>query len=81
MSLRLKLTIIFLAVTLIPVLFISAITFNNYKNSLESSRLSSLRDIATLKSDKIEQYFEGLKVCMELVQNSYAVRTSLTVLS
>ena len=60
MSIRLKLTIMFLAIASIPLLLFSALTFTNYKNSLEATRLSQLQDLTVFKADRIEAYFAGL---------------------
>lgn len=81
MSIRLKLTIMFLAIALIPLLLVSTITFTNYKNSLEASRFSQLRDIVTFKTERIEAYLAGLKADIEIVQNSYPVKKNLPVLT
>lgn len=56
MSIKLKLVIIFLAITLIPALFGSIITFNNYKHSLEHSSISTIKIIADFTKDKITEY-------------------------
>ena len=61
MSIRLKLAIMFLAIASIPLLFVSALTFTNYKNSLEANRFSQLQDLAIFRADRIEAYFAGLK--------------------
>lgn len=81
MSIRLKLVIIFLAVALIPLLLVSAVTFHNYKNSLETNRLSQLKDIAAYKADKIETYFADLKIYFELSQVAYVIKKNLPVLT
>lgn len=81
MPIRLKLIVIFIAVTLIPILFVSAITFNNYKDSLMSARLSELQHLAAVKAERIEAYFAELKLFVELGQNAYFVRKYLPVLS
>ena len=80
MSVRLKLTIMFLAIALIPLLFVSVLTFNDYKKYLETDRLSDLQIIAAFKADKIETYFSGLKANMAVVQNSDVVKKGLPVL-
>jgi PAS domain S-box-containing protein len=81
MSIRLKLTIMFLAIALIPLLLVSTITFTNYKNSLEASRLSQLGNLVTFKTERIEAYLDGLKADIEIVQNSYTVKKNLPVLT
>ena len=80
MSIRLKLIIMFLAIALIPLLLVSALTFNNYKYSLEENRLAQLRDLVSFKADKIETYFAGLRAETELLQNSYVIKQNLPVL-
>jgi PAS domain S-box-containing protein len=74
MSIRTKLIIIFLAIALIPLFFISVLTFNNYSKSLEADRLANLGNIAAFKADKIETYFAGLKTDIEIVQHSYIIK-------
>ena len=81
MSIRLRLTVIFIAIAFIPVLFVSALTFTNYKNSLEAARIENLREIAAYKADKIETYFAGLKADIELAQGHYNIRKNLPVLN
>ncbi len=80
-SIRIKLTIIFIAIAFIPVLFVSVLTFTNYKNSLEAARLENLQEIAAFKADKIETYFAGLKADIELAQGYYNIKTNLPVLN
>jgi len=71
----------FLAIALIPLLLFNSITFTNYKNSLEASRLSQLRDLVTFRAEEIEAYFGKLKAEIEIVQHSYSVRKNLPVLA
>ncbi|HEY5138044.1 MAG TPA: hypothetical protein VIJ25_01815, partial [Methylococcales bacterium] len=68
MSIRTKLTLAFLAIAAVPLLLVSALTYNNYKNSLKTARISSLQDIAAFKADKIETYFADLKGNIETAQ-------------
>lgn len=74
MSIRSKLTIMFLAVALIPLLFVSAITFNKYKKSLEATRLAQLEDLANFKAQRIETYFSGLRANIEMAQDFYNIK-------
>ena len=78
---RSRLTILFLAIASIPLLFVSALTFTHYKNSLETTRLSNLQDIAAFKADKIETYFAGLKTNIEVAQGYYNIKKNLPVLT
>ncbi|MGD0078673.1 MAG: PAS domain S-box protein [Sedimentisphaerales bacterium] len=80
MSIRLKLTIMFLAIAMIPLLFVSALTFTNYKKSLEANRLAQLRDLAIFRADRIEAYFAGLKGHIEIAQGFYNIKRNLPIL-
>ena len=80
MSLRLKLLILFLVLALIPTIFISVLTFTDYKNALEYEHLSTLRDIATFKSDKIELIFTDLKKNIKMSQSFWNIKNSLPIL-
>jgi hypothetical protein len=80
MSIKSKLTIMFLAIALIPLLLVTAITFDNYKDSLKANRLSQLERLAGFKADKIETYFIELKNYIKMVQDSYIIKKSLPVL-
>jgi PAS domain S-box-containing protein len=79
MSIRTKLTIMFLAIALIPLLLVTTITFDSYKDSLKANRLSQLENLASFTTDKIETYFAGLKTGIKIVQDSYIVKKSFPV--
>ncbi|MCB4791522.1 MAG: HAMP domain-containing protein [Elusimicrobia bacterium] len=81
MLIRSKLIILFLAVTLIPIFFISALTFHNYKDSIERVRLAQLQDVAAFKADKIDSYFKSLKSNIEISHGFYNIKVNLPVLS
>jgi signal transduction histidine kinase len=71
----------FLVFVLIPSLFVSVLTFTNYKSSLETIHLSQLQDTAAFKAEKIETYFAGLKANIEVAQGYYNIRKNLPVLT
>ena len=81
MSIRIKLTVMFLAFVSVPSLLISVLTFTNYKNSLEANRLSELQNIAAFKADRIETYFAGLKANIEVAQGYYNIKKNLPILN
>ncbi|MBF0485848.1 MAG: GAF domain-containing protein [Candidatus Omnitrophica bacterium] len=80
MSIRIKLVSIFMALALIPLLFVSIITFRNYKNSLKEIRLSQLKDIAALKAERLADYFSGLQSNIEIVQGLVNIKRNLPAL-
>jgi PAS domain S-box-containing protein len=80
MSIRLKLTIIILALVSIPLIFVSVISFSNYEHSLETARLSQLENLADFKADRVEAYFAGLKTQIEMSQSYYIIRKHLPLL-
>ena len=81
MSIRIKLIATYLLVALVPLLFLGAITFHNYRDSLESTRISQLRDITAYKADHIGDMFSGLDADIQIAQSFYNIKTNLPVLS
>lgn len=81
MSIRLKLTIIFLAISSIPLILVSALTYTNFKSSLEANRLAQLRDLSVFRADRIEAYFAGLKADVEIAQGFYTIQKNLPVMT
>lgn len=80
MSIRLKLLITYLSVALIPAVFVGILTFHNYSESFEKSRISDMKDLAALKAEKIETYFAGLKANMETARAFYNIKKNLPIL-
>jgi len=80
MSIRLKLTVMFLALALIPLMLVSALTFNNYKQSLEADHLEQLQVHASFKARQIEEYFNALKTYMVIIQKSNVINKNFPVL-
>jgi PAS domain S-box-containing protein len=81
MSIKLKLIIMFLAIATVPLLLVSALTFTNYKNSLETNRLAQLQDLTIFRADRIEAYFAGLKAHIKIAQGFYNIKKNLPVLT
>jgi PAS domain S-box-containing protein len=71
----------FLAIATVPLLLVSALTFTNYKYSLEANRFSQLRDLTIFRADRIEAYFDGLKGHIEIAQGFYNIKRNLPVLT
>ncbi len=80
MSVKTKLTVIILSLVAIPLLFVSVITFTNYKNSLTTSRLSQLRNLTRFKAESIEAYFKTIQHTLEMSQEFYNIKKHLPVL-
>ena len=74
MSIRSKLTIIFLAIASIPLLLVSALTYTNFKSSLEANRFAQLKDLSVFRADRIQDYFADLKANMEIAQGFYNIK-------
>ena len=81
MSIRSKLTIIFLAIAAVPLLLVSALTFTNFKSSLEANRLAQLQDLSVFRADRIAGYFAGLKGDIEMAQGFYNIQKNLPVMT
>ncbi len=77
MSIKLKLAIMFLGVAIIPTLFVSILTFNNYQHSLEATHLEQMWNISVFKTNDIETHFNRLKIELGIMQGSYVIRKGL----
>ncbi len=80
MPLRLKLTLMFLLIALVPTMLVGIVTFTQYEKSLMNSRLAALRDIAALKAEKIEKIFRTLKDDIEISQSFWNIKKNLPTL-
>lgn len=78
MPIRLKLIIFFLEIALIPIIFVSMLTFHNYKNSIEELRFSQMRYLTALKAERIEVFFASLKADIEIEANFYRIKGDLS---
>jgi PAS domain S-box-containing protein len=81
MSIRSKLTIIFLLIAAVPLLLFSALTYTDFKNSLETNRLTQLKDLGVFRADRIAAYFAGLKSDIAMAQGFYNIKKNLPVLA
>lgn len=77
MSIKLKLTILFIAIVFIPLFFISSLVFVNYRSSLEHESLSSLESIATLKEHGIASFFRTLKTNITIAQGYWNIKKNM----
>ena len=71
----------FLAIAVIPLLFVSYLTYANYENSLKASHSSQLQDLTVVRADRIESYFAGIKAHIDIAQGFYNIKKSLPVLT
>ena len=81
MSIRSKLTILFLSIAAIPLLLVSSLTYTNFKNSLEANRFAQLVDLSVFRADKIEMYFAGLRSDIAISQGFYNIKKNLPLLT
>ena len=80
MSIKLKLTILFLAFALIPLFLISTIAFRKYEHSLKARHISALQDMVIFKADKIETYLAWIKANIGMAQGFNSIKRNLPVL-
>ncbi|OGS23627.1 MAG: hypothetical protein A2297_08335 [Elusimicrobia bacterium RIFOXYB2_FULL_48_7] len=73
MPIRLKLIIIFLVVAIIPIIFVSLVTFHNYTSSMEAFRFSQMRYLTANKAERIESYFNNLAANIEIAAGNQHV--------
>lgn len=81
MYIKPKLTIIFLLMTAVPVIFVGILSFTNAREYLLRSRAEELNVVADLKVDKIETFFDTLKKDMSVTENYYNIKTNLPVVT
>src|SRR3989338_2874296 len=61
MRLRTKFLLTFLAISIIPLIFISALSFSYAKKSLEATALKGLKIVALAKKAEVLEYLSGKK--------------------
>lgn len=76
-TIRGRFLIIFTAFILIPVIFISYLTFNYTKNALTQTELSKLEVIVLMQTEKINAYFKDLQFEASDLQNSLNIKQNL----
>ncbi|MFH1799392.1 MAG: PAS domain S-box protein [Candidatus Omnitrophota bacterium] len=81
MPIRQKLIALFLAIAIIPIIFISFLAFSNTKAALLSDAYSKLEAVVDLKRNDIEHYFEGLRGDAQMAQNDLNVRKNLPLVT
>lgn len=81
MSIKTKLIAAFLAFTIVPMVLLGILIFRNAKNQLQAVRLTQLENIADLKKDKIETFFNERKGDIKSARSFEVVRRNLPLLS
>jgi len=76
-----KIIVGFLLVALTPLVVVSYLSFSNARNTLESAAIQELTTIASLKADKIEAFFNELKLDAEVAQDYFNVKTHLPTMT
>jgi len=75
-----RLVLVFLTVSLVPLLFVSIFSFQSAKSAIKEQKISELETIVSLKKDKINTFFDTLKKDMETAQDYYNVKTNLPII-
>jgi signal transduction histidine kinase/HAMP domain-containing protein len=70
----------FIAIALVPALFVAALSYNNFRKSSKAVYVASFERLAALKAEKIENYFTDLKADLSVAQTFYNIRKNLPVL-
>ena len=81
MSLKTKLTILFVAFTLIPLVIFGSFFYLQARSILQAVRIAQLNNIADLKKDKIETFFNERRADIRSVQNFLNVKRNLPLVS
>lgn len=81
MKLNLRTIITYLLIAAVPVVFIALLLYGNIRQSLIESRLSELETIADLKTQIINDYFDGIKASLITTEGYLNVKTNLPIIS
>jgi len=81
MSQKTKLTILFVAFTLIPLVIFGSFFYLQARSILQAVRIAQLNNIADLKKDKIETFFNERRADIRSVQNFLNVKRNLPLVS
>ncbi|MFZ5802827.1 MAG: PAS domain S-box protein [Candidatus Omnitrophota bacterium] len=79
MSIRSKLIFLFLGCCLLPLVFITFLTFRNYERSMRGEVFAHLQSIADLKAENIEAYFASIKADLGIIQADHSVRKNFSI--
>ena len=80
MSIRTKLIIVLAAFIVVPVFFFGMMVFSHARNSLMSVRIAQLNNIADLKKEKIETFFNERKADIRSIQQFPDIKQHLPLL-
>ncbi len=80
-SIRARLIIFFLLVSLIPIAVVGYLSFNRAKKAMIDTRIDELENIAELKTDKIEMFFRDRTNDIAIAQEYDSVKRYLPLLS
>ena len=61
-------------------LLVSALTYTNFKSSLEANRFAQLKDLSVFRADRIQDYFADLKANMEIAQGFYNIKENHSIM-
>lgn len=81
MPIKRRLIILFLSVSIIPVMFIGFLNFSNAKDKLLTAKMERLQIIADLKVDKTEVFFDEIKNNMQVAQGYFNIKTNLPIVT
>ena len=80
-SLRNKLIVVLLTVSLGSIGIVGFLSFSNARNSLQNAGLNALESIADLKTQKIELFFQERRNNIKEAQNYFNIKTNLPTVS
>ncbi|MDT8375460.1 MAG: response regulator [Mariprofundaceae bacterium] len=81
MSIRQKLIITFLAISLIPMFMIGSLFFDKTRTSLQEARIAGLESMTDLKVKTLEEIMGSLKKDIQVAQDFLNIKTNLPVLT
>ncbi|MGR3318288.1 MAG: methyl-accepting chemotaxis protein, partial [Candidatus Anammoxibacter sp.] len=80
-SLKVKLIVMFLLVSFIPIVIVGYLSFNKARTAISNARIAGLESIADLKVDKLESFFFERRGDMTVAQDYLNIKTNLPLVT
>jgi PAS domain S-box-containing protein len=80
MSIRTKFTLILLAFIIVPIVMFSVMVYSTARNSLMDVRIAQLNNVAALKKDRIEAFFNAWRSEISMAQHNPDIEQYLPLL-
>ncbi len=81
MNIKQKLILVFLAISLIPMVIVGGLSYEKSQQALEQARLSGLRSIADLKVKTLNEIMSNITKDLEVAQDYFNIKRNLPLMT